>query len=179
MGVFDPDVLVFGGELAACIRILDKDRGVRLYERGADAALVVDPVLQGEGGGYDVVVGAEVVELAVGEVEQAAAQFADLWVGGARVVAEVEGEVPVEVVSGALLWFARLVCFPVAGAFHEQLDGSVAEEPDADIEQEEVVGAAFVDFPYAWLLQDIVELVRGLALGEEDAVLGGAFGSIP
>ena len=186
--VLYPDVAVVGRELTAHHGILQEDGGVRLDAVVEYLALVVDKVLDGQHGGDDLSGCAEVVELATGQREDGHAELLQLVVVEGGIGAEAAAEVGVEVVVADAHSVATIVSGAgIAGAFvgrelgllHEQLDGTVAQQPNADVSQVEVVAQESVERLDGGFLQHTLQHRRVIACRYEDSMVLGSLGVQP
>ena len=161
--VLDPKLGVGSGERVVDIGILNEHSGMGLHLVMHNLALVDDPILNVERGGQQFAAGAIVVELATGKRQDGHTQAIEFLVGYARMLAKRQAEFGIHIVEGKLTLPVR--------ALHQQLDGTVAQQPDADVHEEKVSLQEAAQFLDRGFLQHEVELVGGTTGRHEDAVV--------
>ncbi|CCZ47349.1 unknown [Bacteroides sp. CAG:661] len=179
--VFYPHIVVALGKLDAHLGVLGEDGGAGLHLAVHDAPLVGHLALQGDGARKQLAAGAVVIELATRQRQDGHRQGVQLVVGNARMGTQRPTEVGVEVVVAQVGPGHGRVGRPfgLERALLEQLDGTVAQEPDADVHQEEMGLRQVFELSQRGLLKHEVEHFGRLAVGHEHAVMGGQHGVHP
>ena len=172
--VFYPHVFVSLGELDAHFGVLGEDGGIGFHLAVHDLTLVGHLALQGEGARKQLAAGAVVIELATRQGQDGHRQGVQLVVGNARMGTQRPTEVGVEVVVAQVGPGNGRVCRPfgLERTLLEQLDGTVAQEPDADVHQEEMGLRQIFELGQRRFLKHEVEHFGLLAAGDEHAMMG-------
>ena len=171
--VFYPDVIVLLCKLKAYLCVLHEDAGVRLTVVVHDVALVVDDILNSQRRGNHLARGSEMVELATRQRHDGYRQRLQLRVVDGRLSAQGAAEIGVQVI------FADASPPSIHRPPHEQLHGTVAEQPDADVRQVEMVLLQFGQPLDAGLLQHLLQHAGRPAVADEDTMILGNGGVEP
>ena len=178
VAILNPDVGILGSERDFGDRVLHEDAGVRLAVVVHDLALVAHDVLQAQGRRNHVARRTEMIELASRQRQDGYRELTQLGVVKLRVGAQTTSEVTVEVVvDGGLVEGGGWKVKPAS--FHQQLDGTVAEQPHADVGEEEMVALQVVQLGNGGLLKHLLQHAGGVAVHQEHTVMGGYGGIEP
>ena len=182
VAVFNPDVRVMRVKVNLGDGILNKNRRMGFAIMVHNLPLIADDILQREGRRNHLAGSAEMIELATRERHYGHGQLAQGGVVERGMRAQRTSEVGIQVVEGHLLARNGRQRLPAVeprhgidrnAARHEQTDGTVAEQPDADVGQIELLPLERLKLFHGRLLKHLAQDMRRRTVGNEDTVIAG------
>ena len=164
VAVFHPHLRVVGRQRELHLRILHEHRRMRFHLVVHNRPLVRHAVLHRQCRRNHLPARTVVVELTARQRQDSHLQAVQLLIHDARMCPQCQSELRVHVVE----LHAPVL---VGRTFHHQLDGTVTQQPDADVHQEQVILHQLAHFLHARLLQHEVQLLRFLPRRYEHPVV--------